>query len=181
MSLLQMSCLLLQHSGNSPSSSAYGPISQLARTVLQAAKFLGTALFNWPALPIQSAPGGSQVDQGSWQERQYAVTRERRKHVKLLLNDVLRCMEAVMSSDIGWEAIMGVRLGSLQKLRQGGQQEPRMEVQAAPAILQYLLLLVQRPSFKVRCSEDLTCCLPAILGSMQSLGDCAGVAAALTC
>jgi hypothetical protein len=157
MSLLQLSCLLLQHSGNSPSSSAYGPISQLAKTVLQAVKLLGTALFNWPALPIQSAPGGSQVDQGSWQERQHAAASERRKHVKLLLNDVLRCMEAVMSSDIGWEAIMGVRLGSLQKLRQGGQQEPRMEVPGAAAILQYLLLLVQRPAFKVRYFKGLTC------------------------
>jgi hypothetical protein len=156
MSLLELSRLLLQHCGDSPPDRARYPISQLAKGMLQSLKPLGTALLDWPALPnppsSHAAHGVAQPAPG-WQEQQYAAAKERRWHAKHLLNTVLSCIETVMSSDAGWEGIMGVSLGSLDTLR-SGKEDPTMEVPNAVRKLQYLLSLVQRPELKVRFQQS---------------------------
>jgi hypothetical protein len=72
--------------------------------------------------------------------------------VKLFLNQVLQCLRATLSSDVGWEGVLGAVPGSWQQVRQG-QQQPVVEVAGAVATLMPLVSLVRRPAFKVRAVD----------------------------
>jgi hypothetical protein len=91
---------------------------------------------------------GQQHQQQGWEVQQYTAAKQRRRLVKLLLNQILQCLEAVLSSDPGWEGALGAQPGLLQKLRQA-QQQPLVEVRGVFATLKSLVSLVQRPAFKV--------------------------------
>jgi hypothetical protein len=145
MYLLTLSCLLLSHYGQQPPTSA--PVMWLARKLISMLVPLKDTVLSCSA--GLAAARNSAAGQQGWEVQQFAAAKQRRRLIKLLLNQVLQCLEAVVSSDAGWEGALGVQPGLLERLRQA-QQQPVVVVAGAFSTLKSLVSLVQRPAFKVR-------------------------------
>jgi hypothetical protein len=146
--LLNLCTLLLSHYGDQLPASI--SLAQLAARLLSMLEDLRADSLCCFLGPWQ--PGGRHLGPNyQWQVHQYTAAKQRRRLIKLLLNSVLQCLGAVVGSEAGWEAVLGVLLGTLQQqLRQTQQQQGSvMEWPAAVVYLRPLLMLVQRPAFKV--------------------------------
>jgi hypothetical protein len=67
--------------------------------------------------------------------------------MKLLLNDVLNCLELLMGSDAGWRAVVELPTDTLAELKYARQQRS-LELTKNVNRLGALIMLLQRPTFK---------------------------------
>jgi hypothetical protein len=83
----------------------------------------------------------------SWQVQQYTAAKQRHRLMKLLLNDVLNCLELLMGSDAGWRAVVELPTDTLAELKYARQQRS-LELTKNVNRLGALIMLLQRPTFK---------------------------------
>jgi hypothetical protein len=160
--LLGLTNLLLMHYGPSPTASV--PLQELASALLS---LLPTTVLSGCALPAkpeiqatsQQPPGSTTAAAGGigvqavhhWQVQQYTAAKQRRRVIKLLVNDALSCLEVLMDSDAGWKAVSEVPNAQGRPTKAAAKPPTVHHLDTASQIyrLTALVTLVNRPTFQV--------------------------------